>query len=585
MDRPIVYPGAIPLETDLLSTARDSLIGLGVLSMDMVGTQTLAAGLPCVPGPGLEVSVGAGRIYAVAPIDATPYSSLPANANLIVKQGLNFTAVLLNCPAPTSGSVNYLIEATYADADTSLTTLPYYNASNPSQAYAGPLNNGQAQATVRQGQVILKAKAGAAAASGSQVTSAADAGYIGLYVVTVAAGQSQIVAANIVAITANFLLPGPYQPLGSYLTPTGMTLLWSATPNLYYKLATLPTSQTWTADSITIKATLNVNDGAVTDTIFEGIFGNRGGFCYVYNLFGPYNPATSIQCFAETDGTTSVYAVSSATYAFANITILNSGGNNLPSQPILYPSPPATMAPTGSLCFSSAQPTVYPPLLNLATPLLTQLAAYLPLAGGTLYGPLTIANDLSVWRNSTGGVSGVVNFNKNASAYLYYDGNNFYFTSQAGSVFSNGAALATAASVTAAIATDQAYTNSKVAPLATTAALTAAVAPLATAASVTAAITTAETFAKGSYALTANGYEVLPSGKVNQWGIYTSGGGSPQSVTFPVAFPTACFAINIVPVAGYENLNLANPPGSSKTGFTVNVQASGVSFSWTAQGH
>ncbi len=181
--------------------------------MDMVGTQTLAAGLPCVPGPGLEVSVGAGRIYAVAPIDATPYSSLPANANLIVKQGLNFTAVLLNCPAPTSGSVNYLIEATYADADTSLTTLPYYNASNPSQAYAGPLNNGQAQATVRQGQVALKAKAGVPAASGSQVTPGADAGYIGLYAVTVSAGQSQIVAANIVPITTSILLPGPYLPL------------------------------------------------------------------------------------------------------------------------------------------------------------------------------------------------------------------------------------------------------------------------------------------------------------------------------------------------------------------------------------
>lgn len=218
MDRHLVYPGAIPVETDLLWTARSAMVGLGALYADIVGTQTLAAGLPCTPAAGLEVSVGAGRIYALEPIDATPYSSLPADTNVIVKQGLQFTPVILNCPAPATGSVNYLIEAGYADVDANLTTLPYYNASNPTQAYSGPANNGQAQATVRQSQILLQAKAGVAAPSGSQVTPAADAGYIGLYVVTVAAGSSQIVAANITAITANFLLPGPYQPLGAYLT-------------------------------------------------------------------------------------------------------------------------------------------------------------------------------------------------------------------------------------------------------------------------------------------------------------------------------------------------------------------------------
>jgi hypothetical protein len=220
MDRPLIYPDAVPVETDGLWVAKNCMVGLGLLFQDLIGTQTLAAYLPCTPGSGLTVSIGAGRIYSLQPIDATPYSSLAADSHTIVKQGFLKDPSVLACPAPgTAGqSINYLIEATYADVDKNLVTLPYYNASNPLQAYSGPENNGAAQATVRASVLQLQVKAGTAAATGSQVTPTADAGYIGLYVVTVANGASSIVSGDITQITANFL------PQGPYVTPATLAL-------------------------------------------------------------------------------------------------------------------------------------------------------------------------------------------------------------------------------------------------------------------------------------------------------------------------------------------------------------------------
>jgi hypothetical protein len=224
MDRPIQYPGAIPLETDLLWTNRNVMLGLGFLFQDLIGTQTLAAALPCTQTatPSMGVLLGAGRIYSLQEVDATNYSSVLADTtHQVVKQGILKDPITLALAAPTTAgqSINYLIEASYADVDTNLVTLPYYNASNPGQAYSGPNGLGAAQATVRASQILLQAKAGTGAATGSQVTPTADSGYIGLYVVTVGYGATTVVNANITKIAASFLQQGPYQPLGSFVTP------------------------------------------------------------------------------------------------------------------------------------------------------------------------------------------------------------------------------------------------------------------------------------------------------------------------------------------------------------------------------
>jgi hypothetical protein len=256
----------------------------------------------------------------------------------------------------------------------------------------------------------------------------------------------------------------------NFLSHTGISIVWNGNPGVYYKLATLPASTPSTADSITVKATLNVGYAAGNDTMLEGIFGNRGGFSYVYNVFGPNNPACSIQCFGETNGTTSVYAACSTTFAFSTITILNAGIAGIAGpMATLYPQPIATTAPTGVLVFSSGLPGVYPPFLNVQSPLsyLTPAVAaqtYYPLTGGTVNGPVSAAGDITAYR--AGGTTGVLYFGTSGSKYLYFDGTNFQLLG--GGVYSSGGQLATvqnvAAAQSAATSAANTYTNSAVTP-------------------------------------------------------------------------------------------------------------------------
>ena len=215
MDRVMVYPGAIPLETDILNTNKNSMIALSKLAAAILGTSTVVNGLTCGPTSpaSMQVQMSAGEIYETENVDATAFSSLAADTtHSIQKQGIMLDTLNLSCAAPGGAgqSINYLIEAQYQDSDTNLTVLPYYNASNPVQAYAGPNNTGASQATVRKGTVTLLAKAGIAATTGTQVTPSPDAGYVGLWVVTVANGQSTITSGNIAAYTGSPALGGTH---------------------------------------------------------------------------------------------------------------------------------------------------------------------------------------------------------------------------------------------------------------------------------------------------------------------------------------------------------------------------------------
>ncbi|UQV43458.1 hypothetical protein KIV45_15940 [Janthinobacterium lividum] len=210
MKRQIIYPGQIPLETDLLGTNKNTMIALAKLTAAIIGTATMVNGLTCAPNApaALSVVVSPGEIYSLQNIDGTAYSSIAADTtHSIMKQGISMDAVTLTCPAPSTAgqSINYLIQAAFSEVDSGAVVLPYYNASNPSTAYSGPAGAGTTNNTVRDGVVALSAKAGIAAATGSQLTPAADAGYVGLWVVTVANGQTTITAGNIVqAVGAPF---------------------------------------------------------------------------------------------------------------------------------------------------------------------------------------------------------------------------------------------------------------------------------------------------------------------------------------------------------------------------------------------
>ena len=207
MDRQIVYPGAIPLDTDVLNLERNVMIAEGFLAQGAFGTGTQVWGLFCGPTTpaSMSIVVAPGAIVSQQVVDQNAFGSLAADTtDALVKVGINLTSTSLTttAPASTGQSINYLIEASFLEEDTTPVVLPYYNASNPAQPYTGPSNSGAAQNTQRLQRVQLQLKAGTPANTGAQTTPAVDSGWVGLYVVTVAYGQTTVTTGNISAYPA-----------------------------------------------------------------------------------------------------------------------------------------------------------------------------------------------------------------------------------------------------------------------------------------------------------------------------------------------------------------------------------------------
>jgi hypothetical protein len=263
MDRNIIYPGSIPLDTDLLSVNRNTMIGLGFLAQAVLGTNTVADGLACQPTSpaSMSVVIGPGSITQLCPVDTLAYGSIPADlTDLIMKMGINTGSTTFDLIAPPSvgQSINYVVEASFQETDGSPVVLPYYNASNPAQSFSGPSNSGTAQNTVRTQRVQLQLKQGLPGNTGSQTTPAADSGWIGLYQIAVSYAQTQITAANIIVIpTAPFLLwklpslrPGfgsgvqSFTNNANFAVPAGVTQveveIWGAGSGSYASVPGLP---------------------------------------------------------------------------------------------------------------------------------------------------------------------------------------------------------------------------------------------------------------------------------------------------------------------------------------------------------
>ncbi len=200
MDRTIVYPGALPLAEDLLNTNKNAMVGLGYALQAILGTSTLLDGLACTPTTpaSMMVNLATGSIYSLAAIDASPYSTLPADAaDQTMKQGIALGTTNLACPAPTTAgySTIYLVQAAFAEVDTGPAVLSFFNASNPSQPYSGPNGLGAASNTVRQGKCAIALKASASGTA--PAIPVPDPGYTGLWVITVTNGQTAITSSSI----------------------------------------------------------------------------------------------------------------------------------------------------------------------------------------------------------------------------------------------------------------------------------------------------------------------------------------------------------------------------------------------------
>jgi hypothetical protein len=205
MDRNIVYPGAIPLDTDLLSINRNTMVALGFMMRAILGVDLVVDGLGCSPTvpASMSVQISPGSLSQLSIIDAMPYGSLGVDTtDQIVKMGINLISQYfqLQSPSIAGNSVNYLIEACLGESDQDLIVLPYYNASNPSQPYSGPSNSGSPQATLRSQFVQLQLKSGLASSTGTQITPVVDAGWVGLYVITVSYGQIEITQDSIILL-------------------------------------------------------------------------------------------------------------------------------------------------------------------------------------------------------------------------------------------------------------------------------------------------------------------------------------------------------------------------------------------------
>jgi len=260
VDRNTVYYGQVPLETDLLNAQQMGMVALAKLSAGVLGTSTFVNGFTCTPTTpaSLAVLLTAGEVYQLANLEASSWSSLPANVtNTILKQGIQLNPVQFGITPP--GTVGfsqvYLIEVQYQDLDSGLVTLPYFNAANPASPFMGPGNSGQAQNTVRQGVVATQVKAGIAATTGTQVAPTPDAGWTGLFLVTVANGQATVTSGNITTYTgAPFLAPNGYLPQ----IPTGVQdSTWTFSNDTGGGGAPVAT----TSSTTTASATLNFSGG------------------------------------------------------------------------------------------------------------------------------------------------------------------------------------------------------------------------------------------------------------------------------------------------------------------------------------
>ena len=193
MDRQIVYPGAIALDTDQLLQARSTMVGLGYLAKMVIGDNgAYADGLSCTPGQGMSVSIGPGSLTSPSVVDAAFVGALPPDGDPLVKTGINTTAVALAL----SGSGTFLVSASMVEAQAGNAVVAYYNPVNPAQTLFGPGGDGAAQASVLQQRVVLVVTAGTACPSGN----------VPLWTLNVPEGASAITTSMIsVAPAAPFL--------------------------------------------------------------------------------------------------------------------------------------------------------------------------------------------------------------------------------------------------------------------------------------------------------------------------------------------------------------------------------------------
>lgn len=203
MDRPVIFSQEVPRSYDFLWGLKDAMIAAAWLQQDLVGTNiALLAGFAALASSptSLTINLAQGRIYQLAPVDATSYGALPSDSTLVMQQGNGAAqSVLLTTGALSAGQSQWaLVQATFSQTDNIPSDdpnggIPYFwNVNNPSQPLQGQGGLGQTIATRRQGTASISVLYGTPATSGSEVPPTPSIGAVPLYLIDLTFGQSAI---------------------------------------------------------------------------------------------------------------------------------------------------------------------------------------------------------------------------------------------------------------------------------------------------------------------------------------------------------------------------------------------------------
>ena len=245
MDRQIVYPGGIPLDTDILNIERSVMVTLGYLAQAVLGTSTVADGLSCNPTLPASMSV------TVDPVASRSLAWWTRSLLVLCQQrpANRFSAWLsisrlqvFLWPRPaalarqsTTSSKPACWNRTGRRSFCPIIMLQIQTSLIVAQGTPGRLRT-------RRGlqQVQLQLKAGAPGPTGTQQTPTVDAGWAGLYVITVGSGQTSVTAGNIVTLPSapfiNWKLPqqtpgtrnlASFTPIsqGDWAAPAGISVV------------------------------------------------------------------------------------------------------------------------------------------------------------------------------------------------------------------------------------------------------------------------------------------------------------------------------------------------------------------------
>lgn len=208
MDTPILFSLSNIRVFDHLKGYQDIKKGFGYLAKTLFGSAaSVLHGFDATPQEpaSLTINLTEGLIYALAPLESTPYGSLPADSTQIFQQGYApASTVTLNTAGISPGQSKWaLIECRFSQVnevrsdDPTDGVLAFYNSSNPSDPLQGPGGSGQDLPTVRKGAAVVQVSYGSAAASGSAEPPPVSSGFVPMYLVLLTNGQTTITGGQI----------------------------------------------------------------------------------------------------------------------------------------------------------------------------------------------------------------------------------------------------------------------------------------------------------------------------------------------------------------------------------------------------